>query len=462
MRFTSQTTLNVPASFAYDWHLHPGALKRLLPPWEKIRITRHAEKVANGNCVGLSVPLVAGLRTEWLTEYRNIEPDHRIEQVQLKGPFHTWCQTSTFESITETSCKLIDDIEYSVPFGKAGSLLGEPFVQKKLKAWFTYRHRQAKTEVELHYDYHLQKRMRILVSGSTGVIGNSLCSFLETGGHEVIRLVRSEKVASLNPKTVFWDPEHGEVDRNSLESFDAVIHLGGANIAHHKWDADYKKKIRRSRVHSTQLLSALLATLQEKPSVFIVASAIGYYGDRGDEAMTEDSSPGTGFLPQLVRDWEQAAEPARKAGIRVVHPRIGVVLTPTGAALASMLPLFRCGLGGVAGTGKQYWSSVSIHDVVGAIHFTLMNETLEGAVNVVLPEALTNREFTKTLGKVLNRPTLLPMPASMIKLLLGEMGEALLLESTRVVPRKLLDAGYNFQQETVEETLRHLLGRTEP
>lgn len=460
MKLSSQTMLEVPRQFAFNWHTQPNALQRLLPPWEKIRIVQQTGEVTDGRRVTSVVPLVAGLRTELLTEYRIIEPDYKFEEMWLKGPFANWCHTHIFESITDTSCRLIDDIEYSVPFGKAGRALREPFVQKKLRAWLTYRHRQSKTEMELHYQYHHKKRLRILVSGSTGIIGESLCSFLSTGGHEVIRLVRSEKLASQDPQTVFWDPDHGEVDRNSLESFDAVIHLGGANIAHHKWDSAYKKKIKRSRVHSTQLLAALLATLQEKPSVFIVASAIGYYGDRGDEIMTEESESGTGFLPQLVREWEQAAEPAQRAGIRVVHPRIGVVLTPVGAALGSMLPLFRCGLGGVAGNGKQYWSSISIHDVIGAIHFMLMNETVEEAVNVVSPEPLTNREFTKTLGKVLRRPTLLPMPAPLIKLFLGEMGEALLLESTRVVPKKLLSAGYKFQQETLEDALRHLLGRS--
>ncbi len=461
MRFTKETLLDVPAQFAFGWHEKPDALKRLLPPWEKIAIVNQKGGIENGDRVELSIPLIAGLRTRWVAEHCGFEAGRQYEDVQLKGPFESWRHKHIFEPITETSCKLIDDIEYTIPFGKPGELLGKSFVKNKLNTQFAYRHRQSKTEIELHYQYHQKKRLRILISGSSGIIGSSLCSFLRTGGHDVVRLVRDEKLAKQDSQTIFWDPKRGEVDRNSLESFDAVIHLGGANIAHHKWKHAYKEKIKKSRVHSTQVLASLLATLREKPSVFIVASAIGYYGDRSDDVMTEESESGIGFLPELVRAWEESAEPARKAGIRVVHPRIGVVLTPTGAALGSMLPLFRYGLGGIAGNGKQYWSSVSIHDVVGAIHFMLMNETLCGAVNVVLPKPVTNREFTKTLGRVLHRPTLLPMPAPLIKLLLGEMGEALLLESTRVLPEKLLQDGYEFQQKTLADTFRHLLGRTQ-
>ncbi len=459
MRFMKETLLDVPAWFAFNWHAQPDALKRLLPPWEKIHIVNQKGGIENGDRVELSIPLFAGLRTRWIAEHCGYEEGQQFEDVQLKGPFESWHHKHVFEPVTATSCKLIDDIEYTFPFGKPGAMLGKAFVQNKLQSLFAYRHRQSKTEMELHYRYHQKKRLRILISGSSGIIGSSLCSFLRTGGHEVIRLVRNEEVAKQDPQTIFWDPKRGEVDRNSLESFDAVIHLGGANIAHHKWKPAYKEEIKKSRVHSTQVLASLLATLREKPSVFIVASAIGYYGDRSDDVMTEESDSGIGFLPELVRAWEDAAEPARKAGIRVVHPRIGVVLTPAGAALGSMLPLFRYGLGGVAGNGKQYWSSISIHDVVGSIHFMLMNEPLSGAVNVVMPEPVTNCEFTKTLAKVLHRPTLLPMPAPLIKLLLGEMGEALLLESTRVIPEKLLAAGYQFQQETLEDTFRHLLGR---
>lgn len=459
MRFTKETLLNVPASFAFDWHAQPDALRRLLPPWEKITVESQTGGINNGDRIELKIPLFSGLHMRWIAEHCGYDSGHQFEDVQLKGPFQSWHHKHIFEEVSETSCRLIDDIEYTLPLGKVGALLSQRFVQQKLEAQFAYRHRQSKNEIECHYQYHDRDRLRILLSGSSGLIGSSLASFLRTGGHEVVRLIRDEQVAKQDSDTIFWDPKRGEIDRPALEAFDAVVHLGGANIAHHRWNPSYKEKIKQSRVHSTQVLASLLATLREKPSVFVVASAIGYYGDRKTDVMTEDSASGVGFLPELVRAWEAATDPARKAGIRVVHPRIGVVLSPAGAALGKMLTPFRCGLGGIAGTGKQYWSSVSIHDVVAAIHFILMNETLCDAVNVVMPAPVTNREFTKTLAKTLHRPALLPMPAPLIKALLGEMGEALLLESTRVVPKKLLDAGYQFQQKTLEDTFRHLLGR---
>ncbi len=458
MRLTKETLLNVPAKFAFEWFAQPDSLKRLLPPWENIRIIQQSSGNENRVHVELSLPLFAGLRTKWFTEHCADRLSHVIEQTQLQGPFESWQRKVRVETISESSCKLIDEIDYQFAYGKPGDWLANA-CSRRLQAVLEYQHREAKTEIELHNRYREKKRLRILISGSSGIIGSSLCSFLRTGGHEVVRLVRNEEQAEQDSQTIFWDPLQGEVERNSLESFDAVIHLGGANIAHHKWTANYKQLIRQSRIRSTKVLAALLSTLREKPSVFIVASAIGYYGDRGDETMTEESAPGSGFLPELVREWEQSAEFARQAGIRVIHPRIGVVLTPAGAALGSMLPLFRFGLSGAAGNGKQYWSTVSIHDVVGAIHFMLFHESLSGPVNLVMPEPVTNRQFTQTLGQVLNRPTIFPMPAPLIKLFLGEMGEALLLESTRVVPEKLLAAGYQFQQETVEDTFRHLLGR---
>lgn len=459
MQFSKETLLNVPAQFAFNWHAHPDALRKLLPPWENIKIIQQTGTIKNGDRVKLKIPIAPGLRTQWLAEHCGYEAFHQFEDVQLKGPFRDWHHTHIFEPVSETSCKLIDKIEYTLPLGNVGAFLGKSFVQSKLKAQFTYRHRQTKTELELHDQYCNRPPMRILLSGCSGLIGSSLASFLRMGSHEVVRLVRNKQVAEQDPQAVFWDPSRGEIERSTLEGFDAVIHLGGANIAEHRWTDSFKEEMIQSRVRSTQLLASVLATLDQKPSTFIVASAIGFYGDRKDEIMTEDCESGVGFLPEVGRQWEAAAEPARQAGIRVVNPRIGVVLTPDGAALKKMLTPFRLGLGGVAGSGKQYWSSISIHDVVAGLHFILRTDSLAGPVNLVMPQPVTNREFTKTLGNVLNRPTVFPLPVPFIKLLLGEMGEALLLESTRVVPEKLLQAGYEFQQPTLEDTFRHLLGR---
>jgi uncharacterized protein (TIGR01777 family) len=299
--------------------------------------------------------------------------------------------------------------------------------------------------------------MKILVTGSTGLIGSALVPFLTTGGHRVVCLVRS--TPKPGDTKVYWDPEAGSIDTASLEGLDAVVHLAGENIAAGRWTTAQKARIRNSRVQGTRLLCESLARLTQTPKVLLCASAIGYYGDRGEEILQEESPPGSGFLAEVCCEWEAATEPAAQKGIHVVHLRIGVVLSPAGGALAKMLLPFRLGAGGIVGSGQQYWSWIARDDVVGAIHHALMTEALQGPVNVVAPQAVTNREFTKVLGSVLARPTLLPMPGFAARLAFGEMADALLLASTRVDPKQLLAAGYTFHYPELAGALRHLLGR---
>lgn len=298
--------------------------------------------------------------------------------------------------------------------------------------------------------------MNILVTGSTGLVGSAVVPFLTTGGHRVLRLVRG---TPRNGDEIAWNPTAGTIDADKLERVDAVVHLAGDNIAHGRWSAKKKATIRDSRVVGTRLLSTALSKLNRKPRVLVCASAIGYYGHRGDDVMTETSPPGPTFISTVCRDWEAATEPAKQAGIRVVNLRIGVVLTPRGGALAKMLTPFKLCAGGVVGSGKQYWSWIAIDDVVGAIHHAITHDELNGPVNAVAPETLTNAAFTKILGRVLHRPTIAPLPAFVVKLLLGEMGEELLLASSRVVPNRLQETGYQFRCPTLEGALRHVLGR---
>lgn len=298
--------------------------------------------------------------------------------------------------------------------------------------------------------------MNILVTGSTGLVGSAVVQFLTTGGHRVLRLVR---IAPRNADEIAWNPTAGTIDADKLEGVDAVVHLAGDNIAHGRWSAAKKARIRDSRVLGTRLLSTALAKLNRKPRVFVCASAIGYYGHRGDEVMTESSPPGLTFISTVCRDWEAATEPARQAGIRVVNLRIGVVLTPRGGALAKMLTPFKLCVGGVVGTGRKYWSWIALDDVVGAIHHAITHDELSGPVNAVSPEPLANAAFTKILGRVLHRPTIAPLPAFVVKLMLGEMGDELLLASTRVLPNRLQETGYQFRCPTLEGALRHVLGR---
>jgi hypothetical protein len=299
--------------------------------------------------------------------------------------------------------------------------------------------------------------MKILVSGSTGLIGSALVPFLTAGGHKVIRLIRAE--TRPGQAAVHWDPAAGKIDSNALEGLDAVVHLAGENIAVRRWTPAQKARIRDSRVQGTRLLAQSLARLQQPPKVMVCASAIGFYGDRGEELLTEASAPGSGFLTDTCRDWEAAAQPASEKNIRVVNLRLGVVLNPGGGALAKMLLPFRLGVGGKIGSGRQYMSWIGIDDVVGVIHYALTTDELRGPVNAVAPNPVTNREFTKTLGRVLSRPTIFPMPAFAARLAFGEMADELLLASTRVKPARLQNSGYYFHHPRLEDALRHLLGK---
>jgi hypothetical protein len=298
--------------------------------------------------------------------------------------------------------------------------------------------------------------MKVLITGSTGLIGSALAPFLSATGHPVIRMVRA---ATGRDQEVAWDPAKNQIDAGRLEGLDGVVHLAGENIAARRWNEEQKARIRDSRVKSTLLLSKTLARLERPPRVLVSASAIGYYGDRGDALLTETSSSGNDFLAQVCREWEEATDPAAQAGIRVVHPRFGVILSPNGGALAKMLTPFRLGLGGRIGSGRQWISWIAIDDAVGAIYHALTAESLHGPVNAVAPNPVTNRDFTKSLGRVLRRPTVFPMPAFMARLAFGEMADALLLASARVEPRVLLDSKYHFLHEHLESALRHLLGK---
>ncbi len=296
--------------------------------------------------------------------------------------------------------------------------------------------------------------LRVLVTGSTGLIGSSLVTSLTTGGHTVNRLVRSEPEPG--QRAFHWDPETGLVDVAGLEGLDAVVHLAGENVAG-RWTRWKKAKIRTSRVQGTRLISESLARARHPPKVLVCASAIGYYGDRGEEILREDAPPGVGFLSEVCREWEAAAEPARRSGIRVVHLRTGIVLTTEGGALAKMLFPFQIGLGGKLGTGKQYWSWIALEDLVSVILHAVTNDNLQGPVNAVAPNPVTNIEFTRTLGRVLSRPTIASVPAFVARLVLGEAADNLLLASTRVLPTRLLATGYRFQFLELGGALRHIL-----
>jgi uncharacterized protein (TIGR01777 family) len=296
--------------------------------------------------------------------------------------------------------------------------------------------------------------MKILIAGASGLVGSALVSKLKAEGAEVTPLVRSAAKSG----EIEWHPDRGSIDARALEGFDAVINFAGDGIAKGRWTKEKKRRILDSRVNGTRLLSETMTNLSRKPATFINASAVGFYGSRGDELVDEESGPGEGFLAGVCRQWESATALAEQAGIRVVKLRLGVILTKDGGIMGSMLAPFKLGLGGKVGSGEQVISWVAMDDVVGVISFILQNESVRGPVNAVAPQPVTNEEFTKTLGRVLSRPTFMTMPAFAARLAFGEMADEMMLSSTRVAGKVLNDAGFRFQYPELEGAVRAMLG----
>lgn len=298
--------------------------------------------------------------------------------------------------------------------------------------------------------------MKILVTGSSGLVGSALVTQLTGAGHYVIRLVRD--LPDAERADIFWDPVSAKIERQKLERLDAVVHLAGENIFG-LWTEAKRERIHRSRVAATEFLTEALAGLTYKPRVLVSASGIGFYGNRGDEWLQETSPAGHGFLAHLCQDWENATMTAQNAGIRVVRARFGLVLSPKGGLLAKMLPVFRMGIGGKLGNGRQYMSWVVLSDLVRALQFAVEQNSVSGPINIVAPEPVTNKDFTKTLATILGRPAFLPTPAFLLALLPGEMGREMMLASQRCQPARLIQQGFKFEYSDLAPALQHLLGK---
>lgn len=299
--------------------------------------------------------------------------------------------------------------------------------------------------------------MNILLTGATGLIGTELGPFLSRQNHRVIRMVRSSKAGE---NEVLWDPHSGTLNPQHLEGIDAVVHLAGENISSGRWTERKKRRILESRVQGTRLLAQSIAHLFDPPKVFVSISAIGYYGDRKDETLTEESDPGTGFLPHVCAHWESATQAAISRGIRVVIPRLGMVLSSKGGAMGFMLPVFRLGIGGKIGNGRQYQSWIALDDVLGVIDHALHTDSLQGPVNAVSPDPVTNRDFSLALGRALSRPARLALPAFAARIAFGRMADEVLLASARVAPVRLAQSGYKFRFSELNGALQHILKRS--
>jgi uncharacterized protein len=457
-RFVARSRIEAPASDVFRWQERPMALERLTPPWERVDVLERNGGIHDGGRVVLRVP-AGPFRLRWESEHSGYEEGRRFVDRQVAGPFPRWVHEHRCEPDGASACSLEDRIEFALPLGVLGDLVGLRSTRKRLERMFAWRHEITAADLARHRSTSGDRPLRIALTGATGLVGSALRAYLSTGGHTVFRLVRPGGAASRSD--IPWDPASASLEAAKLEGLDAVIHLAGESIGSGRWTAARKERILASRVGSTGLLASTLAKLAAPPRVLLCASAIGWYGDRGDEELDETSGPGRGFLAEVCREWEAAAAPAADRGIRVVHLRFGVILSAAGGALARMVPPFLVGAGGRIGGGRQQVSWIALDDVLGAVEFALFREDLAGPVAVTAPNPVPNAALARTLGRVLRRPAVAPLPSAVVRLLFGEMGASLLLEGQRVRPGKLLRAGFRYRHPGLEEALRFELGRLE-
>lgn len=452
--FSLTTLIPRPAAEVFAWHERRGALQRLCPPWERIEIVTATGGVRDGARVTLRNK-VGPWWLEWQVEHRDYVAGRQFRDVQLRGPFARWEHLHRIEPAGEDACRLTDEITYDLKGGALGRTLAGGFVHRQLTRLFAWRHAVTQADVTLAARHGTGKPRRVLIAGASGLIGRALAALLETQGHEVLRLVRRPPRGA---GEVTWDPVSGDLDPAALDGVDAVVNLSGENVGAGRWTAARREAILRSRVDATRTLVGAMQRMERRPEVLVSASAVGFYGERGDEILAEDAPMGHGFLPEVCLAWETHAEGAARIGIRTALLRFGVVLTPAGGALAKMLPAFRLGLGGRVGSGRQWMAWVGREDAVGALYHAVMEPRCCGPLNVVAPESIRNAEFTATLARLLKRPAVLPVPAVGLRAILGEMADATLLASTRAVPLGLERTGFAFRHPTLEGALRHELG----
>ena len=434
-RYVARSPMPAPARELFDWHARPGAFERLNPPFEPVEILERSGGIAPGARTVLRI-LLGPVPTRWVGVHTALDDGRSFADRQESGPFARWEHVHRMLPDGDVRSVLEDDIRYTLPLvGR----IATGRVRERIEAVFGYRHALTAADLARHAELP-GPPLRVGITGSHGLIGDALAHFLTSGGHVVVRLARGE--------------EAGDVD-----GLDAVVNLAGAGVGVGRWTEARKREIRESRVRTTEAVVAGILRAARRPTVLINGSAMGYYGDRGEAPIDESTSRGTGFLAEVVEAWEAATRPAEEAGVRVVKLRTGVVLSPDSGALAKMLPIFKAGAGGKLGSGRQLFSWIALEDVVGAIHFALRTPSFHGVANVTAPEPVTNAAFTHVLGRVLHRPTVASVPATVIRAVFGEMGQESVLSGANVVPRALLDAGFRFRWPGLEDALRFCLGK---
>lgn len=478
--FIKTCDINQSTQKVFAWHETPGALERLTPPWMTIKSFQATGGIEIGATVRMKMaPSILPLPFSMSMAAKHVgyEKNRFFRDRLVKGPFLKWDHTHSFSSRGKGLSQLEDRVQYALPVHIPRTWT--PLVEKELDRLFTYRHRVMSTDLKRHKDFRSCSRVHhtppanaaahtmtdtpltIVVSGASGPVGNALIPFLTTGGHRVVQLVRR---APQNSDEIQWDPYSGELNLAQAGKIDVVINLNGYHIGSGRWTDKTKEIIIKSRNLSTSLLSSCITALPSniRPELFISASATGFYGDCGDSRLNENSCCGDLFISQVCRDWEECAQGAEDAGVRTVFARMGVVLTPAGGALQRLLPGFLMRLGAKIGTGQQYMSWISMDDLVYSLYHIMGHREVSGAVNLISPNPVTNAEFTRTLGRVLSRPAPFTLPASLIQLMWGKMGEEVLLASTRVMPDQLVASGFKFSYPVLAQALAHVLGKKEP
>jgi len=452
--FVKKMRIAAPVADIFKWHARPGALERLTPPWDSLRVLKRNGDIRDGDITTLEMK-AGPVPYTWIARHEGYRENVVFKDRQLKGPFKHWVHRHGFAPGKNGGCVMEDRIEYALPFSPFSHAMAGRWLEKNLERIFDYRHRTLAQDMAAHQAFPVEKPLNIVVTGASGMIGSVLCPFLSTGGHRVVRLVRRPAVSD---DEIFWDPHRGYIDLDQIGPVDVIIHLAGESLATGRWTPAKRRRIMESRIRTTKLIAETAVKLNPRVKLLINASAIGYYGNRGTETLSENFGRGSDFISEVCDRWEGAAAPAADKGIRIAFLRIGVALTPRGGALKKMLPVFKFGFGGRLGSGKQYISWIGIDDVIGAIYHVIREEDLEGPVNIVSPFPETNARLSRILGKVIRRPVPWRTPATVIKAIFGQMGKEIVLSSTRVVPEKLLSSGYRFRTSDLEETLRHLLG----
>ncbi|HCA49595.1 MAG TPA: TIGR01777 family protein [Planctomycetaceae bacterium] len=452
--FELTSHFNCNRTFLFDWHDQPGAFERLVPPWKSVKVVESDLSISDNSQTKFSVG-VGPLKIRWVAIHSGYTYPTQFIDVQKSGPFRSWEHKHLFSCCGDES-KLTDAVTYRLPAGILGKLLLSRTIEEDIKQMFEFRHNRTKNDLSRLAAFSGRK-LKVAISGSSGMIGNELKSFLQGGGHKVIRVTRTQ---SSNPEEAYWDSPNGKLDTSKLEDLDAFVHLAGENIAGKRWSKKQKQRLYDSRVAGTRSIADALSKCEHPPKVFICASATGIYGSTGRDITNEDclEQPDT-FLANLCRDWEQACDPLANHS-RIVNARFGIVLSPKGGALKNMLMPFKAGLGGRIGNGQQLWSWISLDDAVYSIARLIRDDSFNGPVNIVSPQVVSNSEFTKSLGAALSRPTLLPMPGFVTRIVFGEMADALLLCSCGVKPSRLEEAGFEFAYPSLDELLLAYLGRS--